>query len=131
MADLDQSVRRGDDTVRRRLRRALPDPPPRPALVLLLAAPVPQHDGHLAAVPQPARLGHLRRQHLPNGLAALLVPRARPGSGLITRPCKAPPDADHLRHPRARLAGRRPPLAAVRADLLPAGRPGNAPRRLG
>ena len=60
---------------------AVPAVPPRPAVVLLLADPVPVDDGRLAAVSQPADLGFLRRRHLLHRLADLLVPGhdSRPG----------------------------------------------------
>ena len=66
-----------------------PDPASRPALVVLLAVSVSQHDGHLAAVPQPAAVGFLRDPDLCDGLGAVLVsrPDARPGDD--ARPCAA------------------------------------------
>ena len=52
----------------------------------LLAVPVPEHDGPLAAVPQPADLGRLRGLDLRHGLAALLVRRPDPRPGDAARP---------------------------------------------
>ena len=59
---------------------------PGPALALLLAAALSQHDGPLAAVAQPADLGRLRRLDLRHGVAAVLVRRAdpRPGDACAT-----------------------------------------------
>ena len=59
---------------------------PGPAVVLLLAVPVPQHDGHLAAVPQPARLGRVRGHDLLHRVAAVLVRRPDPRPGDAARP---------------------------------------------
>ena len=59
-----QPLRRGDDALRGRLRRPVSAAAPGPAVVLLLAVPLPQHDGPVAAVPQPAGLGRLRRLDL-------------------------------------------------------------------
>ena len=42
----------------------LPAVPHRPAVARLLAAALPEHDERLAAVPEPARLGRLRRLDL-------------------------------------------------------------------
>ena len=73
VADVDQSVRGGDDAVRRGLRRDVPAAPHGAPLVLLLDGPVPEHDGALAAVPEPAGLGTSSRSR-PTG-------RSRPCSG--------------------------------------------------
>ena len=90
LADLDQPVRRGDDPLRRRLRRAVPAVAPGPALGLLLAAPLSQHDGALAAVAQPADLGRLRRLDVRHGVAPVLVRRADPRPGHAARPGEEP-----------------------------------------
>ena len=60
--------------------RAVADPAPRPAVVLLLARPYPEHDEPVAAMAQPAGVGHLRDQHLHHRLAPVLVhgPDSRP-----------------------------------------------------
>ena len=63
---------------------------PGPALGLLLAAAVSQHDEPLAAVAQPAGLGRLRGLDLRHGLAAVLVRRADPRPGHLARPGQEP-----------------------------------------
>src|SRR2546422_48455 len=79
VADVDQPVRRGDDAVRGGVRGDVPTSPYRPALAGgLLALPFPEHDGAVAAVPQPADLGRLRRLDLRHGLPAVLVRRVDP-----------------------------------------------------
>ena len=86
LAHLDQPVRRGHDALRRRLRRALPADPHRAGRGwLLLAVPVPEHDGRLAAVPQPAHLGRVRGLDLRHGVAAVLVHRPDPRPGDAAR----------------------------------------------
>ena len=52
----------------------------------LLAVPVSEHDGPLAAVPQPAHLGRLRGLDLRDRLAALLVRRPDPRPRDAARP---------------------------------------------
>ena len=47
--------------------------------------PYPEHDGHLAAVPQPAGLGCVRRLHLLHRVAAVLVHRPDPRPGDAAR----------------------------------------------
>ena len=101
VAQLDQPLRRGDDDLRRRVRRPLPAAPHGPAVARLLAAPLPEHDGHVAELPQPADLGRLRRLDVRDGLAALLVRRHDPG----------PRDAAR---PREEAAGRRSSTARSR-----------------
>ena len=86
VADVDQPVRRGDDPLRRRLRGDVPAAPPGAAVGLLLALPVPEHDGHVAAVAQPAGLGRLRRLDLRDRLAPVLVRRPDPRPGDPPRP---------------------------------------------
>ncbi len=44
----------------------LPDHPPRPAVLLPLAVPLSQRAGRLAAVQEPAGVGHVRRPDLPD-----------------------------------------------------------------
>ncbi len=61
LADVDQSIRRGDDVVRRRLRGAVSAVPHGAAVAFLLADAVSEYDGALAAVAQPAGLGRVRR----------------------------------------------------------------------
>ena len=117
LADEHQPFRRGDDPFRRRDGRADAHHPPRPALAVLLADPVPQHDVALAAVPQPPRLGRLRRQHLCHCLARLLVHRPRcPTSPRCATGPSEPLRQKALRHPRPRLAQQCPALGAIQAS---------------
>ena len=131
VADLDQPVRRGDDPLRRGLRRPVPAPAPGPALGLLLAAAVSQHDGDVAAVAQPADLGRLRRLDVCHRLAPVLVRRADPRPGDPARPGEEQVGAIRLRHPGDGLARLGAALGAL-PDRLPApGRAGHAAGRLG
>ena len=59
----------------------VPGHPRRPRLVRLLAVPLPEPDGHVAELPQPAAVGRVRREHLRHRVAAVLVHGhgARPG----------------------------------------------------
>ena len=59
VAQLAQSFCRDHDAVRGGLRRHLPDPASRPALVSLLDVSLSSDDGRVAAVSQPAGMGHL------------------------------------------------------------------------
>ena len=63
------------------------DPHRPPVAGRVLAAPLPEHDGGLAAVPQPADLGRVRGLDLRHGVAAVLVhrPGARPGDAARSR----------------------------------------------
>ena len=65
-----QPLCRSHDAVRRGLRGHLPVAAPGPSVAGLLAVPLSEHDGHLAAIPQPAGLGRVRGLHLCHGLAA-------------------------------------------------------------
>ena len=88
LAHLDQPLRRGDDAVRGRLRADVPADPHRPAVARgLLAAPLSEHDGDLAAVPQPADLGRVRGLDLRHGVGAVLVrgPGPRPRDAARSR----------------------------------------------
>ena len=58
----------------------------RPAVARLLAVPVSEHDGAVAAVPQPADLGRVRGLDLRHGVAAVLVRRPDPRPGDAARP---------------------------------------------
>jgi hypothetical protein len=84
LADQHQPLRRGDDDLRRHVRRHLPGHPRRAGLVGVLAVPDPQPDGDVAQLPQPAAVGRVRGQHVRDGLAAVLVhghdPRPRDAS---------------------------------------------------
>ena len=90
VAHVDQPLRRGDDAVRRRLRRPVSAVAHGPAVVLLLAVPLSQHDGAVAAVPQPAGLGRVRRHDLLHRVAAVLVRRPDPRPGDAARPREEP-----------------------------------------
>ena len=88
VAHLDQPLRRGDDALRGGLRGDVPAAPHRPAVAGgLLAVPVSEHDGPVAAVPQPADLGRVRGLDLRHGVGAVLVhrPRARHGDAARSR----------------------------------------------
>jgi hypothetical protein len=70
---LDQPFRGGDDAFRRRHRRHYADHPSGPPNLCLLARPLPQHDGALAAVAQRAGLGFLGDRQLPAVFDPVLV----------------------------------------------------------
>src|SRR5690606_5964469 len=76
LADEHQPVRGGHDALCRGLRRPVSDPPPGPAVAVLLADSVSGDDRGLAAIPQPARVGLFCRQYLCNRFAVVLVHRA-------------------------------------------------------
>ena len=114
MAHVDQPPGRGHDHLRRDVRRHVPAAAPGPALVLLLAAALPQHDGPVAAVPQRPGLGRVRRQHLFHGVADLLVHGHDPRPGHAARPRDHAPGPRRLRRAGAGLAQLRPALAALR-----------------
>src|SRR5262249_9212344 len=116
---------------RRRLRRAVPALTHGPAVVLLLAVPLPQHDAAVAAVPQPARLGRVRGVDLLHRVALVLVHRPDPGPGDAARPLAEPAGPGRLRRAGDGLARLGPALAALRGRLSLAGRPGHAAGRLG
>jgi hypothetical protein len=81
----------------------------------VLAAAVPEHDEHLAAVPQPADLGRVRGIDLPHRLTDVLVRRPGPRPGDAPRPGEEPPHPPPLRHAGARLARLGAPLGALPA----------------
>ena len=68
----------------------VPAAAPGPAVVLLLAVPLSQHDGALAAVPQPAGLGRVRGHDLLHRVAAVLVRRPDPRPGDAARSLDEP-----------------------------------------
>ena len=71
----------------------------------VLAVPVPEHDGPVAAVPQPAGVGRVRGQHVRDRLAAVLVRRPDPRPRDAARPRDSTASAQiDLRHAR-RWAG--------------------------
>ena len=132
LADVDQPVRRGDDAVRRRLRRAVPAAAHGPAVVLLLAAALPEHDGALAAVAEPAGLGRVRGLDLRDGLAAVLVRRPDPRPGDPARPARSNRSARVVYGVAGDgLARVGDPLAPLPDGVPAAGGPGHAAGRLG
>ena len=78
VAQRHQPRRRGDDGVRGADGRALPADPHRPALEVLLPAALPEPALPLGELQEPAPLGRLRGQHLPDDLGALLHRRPDP-----------------------------------------------------
>ena len=79
LAHRHQSFRRSDDALRCRVRRIVSAAASRSALGFLLVAAVSRHDGTVAAVSQPARLGCFCGRHLFHCLAFVLVSRAAAG----------------------------------------------------
>src|SRR5437773_4533952 len=77
LAHCDQSAGRGDDAFRRRVRGLDAAAPSRPALGLLLAFAISRYDGRMAAISQPAGVGHFRSRHLSYRFYSILVPRTR------------------------------------------------------
>ena len=76
VADFDQPFRRSDDAIRRGLRRRFPGHSRGPSVDGVLHVPVPEHDGDLAAIPQPAHLGRVRGFNVRHGFRIVLVCRA-------------------------------------------------------
>ena len=116
VAHVDQPLRRSDDDLRRHVRGDLPGLPHRPSVARgLLAVPVSQHDGPVAAVPQPAHLGRVRRLDLRHGLGRVLVRRPHPRPGDDARSRGVEGQARRLRHPvRSAGAARRATGTATR-----------------
>src|SRR6266568_2877228 len=88
--------------IRRLLSAAAPGPP----MAFLLAVPLPQHHVVLAAVPQSLGLGRIRRVHLPDRFALVLVRGTDSGSSNFARPRPHPGETGRLRisgHGLARL----------------------------
>ena len=81
VADIDQSLCGSDDAVRGGLRRIVPADPYRAAMDGVLHVPVPEHDGNLAAVPQPADLGRFCGFDVRHGFADVLVRGIDAGPG--------------------------------------------------
>ncbi len=131
LAQFDQPFRRSHDAVRRRLRGHLPRHPCRPPLARLLALSLSQHHGSMAAIPQPAHVGRLRRLHLRHHLRSVLVHRPHPRSRDAARPHRQPNSKDGLRHALVRMARLRPPLASLRDHVSAARRIGHASGPLG
>ena len=95
VANLDQPIRRGDDAVRRGLRRDVSAAPHRASVAgRLLAAALPQHHGHVAELPQPADLGRVRHQHLRHRLGCS---SGSPAWFPTSRPCATAPRTAFLR----------------------------------
>ena len=69
----------------------------RPWLAAYWLLPVSEHDGDLAAVPQPADLGRVRGLDLRDGLGAVLVHRPDPRPGDAARPGQEQARRAHLR----------------------------------
>src|SRR2546421_8374632 len=86
MADLDQSICRGNDVIRRGLRGSLPGISYGPSVARLLAVPVPQCDGDLAPIPLAADVGRLCGIDLRDRVAAVLVRRVDTRSRNTSRP---------------------------------------------
>ena len=89
--------------------------------------PLPEPDGDVAELPQPAAVGRVRGQHLLHGLAAVLVHGHDPRPGDAARPRH---DQAARRSSTACFAlgwrGSQPPLAPLRAGLPAAGGAGDA-----
>ena len=92
--------------------------PPGAPVARLLAVPLPEHDGDVAELPQPADLGRVRRLDLRHGVAALLVRRADPRPRHAARPVAEPRRARRLRHAGDGLARLGATLAPLRDGLL-------------
>ena len=116
--DRHQPGRRGDDAVRRRLRRDLPDHPPRARLVRLLARAVPERPRPpLGELQLAAGVGHLRDLHLRPRLPRVLVRRAAPRPGHRAGPGDPPLAEGALQRDELRLDRIPPGLAALRVGL--------------
>ena len=108
VAHVDQPLRRSDDDLRRACaRRSSRSSTPAALAGGLLAVPVSQHDGPVAAVPQPADLGRVRGLDLRHRLGRVLVrrPDSRPGDDARSRGVAG--EAGDLRH-ACRSAGAAP-----------------------
>ena len=122
VAHLDQSLRRGDDAVRGRQRGDVPDPAHGTSVARrLLAVPVSEHDGRVAAVPQPAHLGRLRGLDVRDRLAAVLVRRTDSRSRDAARSIRIEGRPRDLRRARDGMARLGASLASLR-DGVPAAR---------
>ena len=131
VAQLAQSFRRDHDPVRRDLRRHLSRAASRPSLVSVLDVSLSGDDGGLAAVSQPAGMGHLGGPDLSHGVAGVLVHRAHSRSRRRARPRHQARLADLFRHHLAGLARLRRSLAAMVADLSDHRGAGRAACRVG
>ena len=132
VADVDQPLRRGDDAVRRRLRRASSrcSTLGRPWLAYWLF-PYPNTMGVWPQFRSPLDLGRVRGLDLRDGVAAVLVRRPDPRPGDAARPLAVARRPRHLRHARDGLARLGAALAPLRDGVPAARRPRDAARRLG
>src|SRR4051812_25584270 len=79
MENFDQSIRRGDDVVRRRLCGPIPGISHWPPLACLLAVPISERNGNMAAVSFAADVGRICGVDLRYGFIIVLVHRTYPG----------------------------------------------------
>jgi hypothetical protein len=117
LAHQHQPLGRGDDDLRRGLRRHLPDPPHRPSVVRVVDDPAPERHGHVAAVPQPAHVGRVRDLDLRHHVDPVLVHGHGPRPGDAPRPVEGQGPPGRLRPPVARLARLGPAVAPLRARV--------------
>ena len=115
MAHVDQPLRRGDDAFAVACAGLFPLLHLGRPWFFYWLFPYPEHDGHLAAVSQPAGLGRVRGLHLLHRLAAVLVSSGLiPDLATLRDRARKPLRADHLRHAGDGLARLGEPLAALR-----------------
>ncbi len=93
--------------------------------------PHSQHDGGVAAIPQPADVGRIRGFDLRHDFGAVLVHRSHPRPGHVARSRYASRDPHDLRHALDGLAGIGAPLAPLRNRVSASGRTGHAAGALG
>ena len=131
VAQFHQPFRRSHDAVRRGLRRNLSRHPRRASVAGVLAVSLSQHHGRVAAIPQPAHVGRVRRLHLRHDLRVVLVhrPDSRPGHAARSRDQSR--GQNHLRHALDGLARIGAALAPLRNGLPAARRTGHAAGALG
>src|SRR6185312_6506318 len=98
---------------RRCLCRYLSDPAPGPAVAVLLAVPLPQHDDAVAAVSQPAVVGFLCHPDLRDFFHPVLVSGIGAGSGVLPGSRGPAWAADRLRRAGTGLSWLRPPMGAL------------------
>ena len=113
-----QPDRRVDDAVRGGLRRDHADPASRPARFFLLAVPLSERDGAMAAISQPAAVGLRLSALLHSDVDHVLLRRAAARPRHRARSGADPRQADPLRHPGARLARLGAALAQSSDSLL-------------
>ena len=99
-----------------------PADPRRPSVAGLLAVPISQHHGRVAAIPQPAHVGRFRGLDLRHHLGAFLVHRPDSRHGDAARSRHASRGQNHLRHALDGLARIGPALAPLRNRVFAAGR---------